>query len=65
MIFGEFLVTTVLQRNEGWKARKGVPEGLKSLRENPRFCHTGNKCSVPHLPRFPVEACGVDTRGPL
>jgi hypothetical protein len=47
-----------------------VPQGLKSLRENlpgpglspthHSFCYTGNKCWVPHLPRFPAEACGVD-----
>ena len=43
---------------------------LKSLRESSAhqaspvrhgFCHTGNKRSVPHLPGFPVETCGVNT----
>src|SRR5271156_3282707 len=24
-------------------------------------CFTGNESWVPHLPRFPAEACGVDT----
>jgi hypothetical protein len=33
----------------------------RSVVEGPAVLYTGNKGCVPHLPRFPVEACGVDT----
>jgi hypothetical protein len=63
------LISLILHISTGTAPSDGA-QGLKSLRENlpgpglspthHSFCYTGNKCWVPHLPRFPAEACGVD-----